>query len=80
MEKEIVTQTEKYLGLNPGLYPTLKNKIVITVEELADKGYDPKLDDGCTGYIVVENTNMGFTYKPYIKCLDYMTEGYENSR
>ena len=78
MEQALVKETEKYLGLYVGLYPTLGNKTKITAERLIDEGYDPKLDEGCTGYVIVENTNMGFKYKGYVKCPDYKTEGYEN--
>ena len=77
MEKSLVEETEKYLGLYTNLYPTLGNFTKITYEELVDKEYTPVLDKGCTGYVIVKNTNMGFTYKGYIKCPEYVTEGYE---
>lgn len=68
MEKDLVKQTEKYLGLYTNLYPSFGQSKTITLDELIDNGYDPKLDDGCTGYVVIENTNMGFKYKPVVEC------------
>lgn len=77
MEDALVEQAEKYLGLYPGLFPTLGNNIKLTAEELKDNGYDAGLsNENCEGYIIVENTNSGFKYHPYVKCSDYMTEGY----
>ncbi len=76
MEDELVTQTEKYMGLYPNLYPTLGNKVKFTSEKLKEEGYDAKLEDDCVGYVEVENINTGFKYKAYIKCSDYTTKGY----
>jgi len=77
MEDSLVTQAEKYLGLYPGLFPSLGNSIKITAEELKDKGYDAGFSkENCEGYVIVENTNSGFKYNPYVKCPDYTTEGY----
>lgn len=75
-ESELITQTKKYLGLYPALYPTKGEKITLTSEKLKDEGYDPTLDKECSGYVVVENTEMGFTYNAYVKCPDYITKGY----
>ena len=79
MEKSLVEQTEKYLGLYTNLYPTLGNSTKITYNELLEKEYDPGLEEGCTGYVLVKNSNMGFTDKGFIKCPEYMTEGYEEN-
>ena len=76
MEEELIKQAEKYLGLYPSLYPSLGNSARFTSEKLADEGYDAKLEDGCSGYVVVETKNTGFDYKAYIKCPNYMTMGY----
>lgn len=80
METSLVEQTEKYLGLYTNLYPTLGNTTKITYEELLNQNYDANLEEGCTGYVIIENTNMGFQYKAYINCPDYTTEGYEENK
>jgi len=76
MEDEMVKQVENYLGLYPGLYPLLGDEKKFTYEELKDKGYDAKLEKGCTGYVIVKTEADGFKYHPYISCPEYKTEGY----
>jgi hypothetical protein len=76
MEKSLVTQTQKYFGLYPGLYPSKGSQVKITNDELKEEGYDAELDDDCTGYVVIEYADMGYTYNAYIKCPDYTTKGY----
>lgn len=76
MEDELIKQTEKYMGLYPNLYPTLGNKVTLTSERLKEEGYNAKLEEDCTGYVVVENGNTGFKYNAFIKCPDYTTKGY----
>lgn len=77
MEESIVEKTQKYLNLYVKLYPTLNNEKKITVDELIDAGYNPNLNKDCTGYVIVKNTNMGFTYHAYVKCPDYVTKDYQ---
>ena len=77
MEEVITKSCEKYLNLYVSLYPKLGSEVKITVDELINAGYNPNLNDGCTGYVVVKNNNMGFKFYPYVKCPDYITEGYE---
>ncbi len=77
LEKALQTQCEKYLGLYPGLYPNLGDSIKVTYSELVDKGYDAELGENCDGYVIVKNTNMGFTYESFVNCPDYVTEGYD---
>ena len=76
-EQAIKTKAEEYLNLYVGNYPTKGNKITLTLDDLINYGYDPMLEEGCTGYVVVENKDMGYTFAPYIKCPDYITEGYD---
>lgn len=78
MESSLVETSKKYLGLYTGEYPKMGNKTVLTNEKLKDFGYDAKLEKGCDGYVVIENSEMGFTYKAYIKCSDYTTKGYKD--
>ena len=76
MEDSLSKNCEKYLNYYVGLYPKLGANKKITSQELIDAGYDPKLNDNCTGYVIVSNTNRGFEFKPYVKCIDYVTDGY----
>lgn len=76
MEESVVEQAKKYLGMYPGLFPTLGKTIKLDAEKMKSEGYDSELEDGCTGYALVENKNVGFTYKGYIKCEEYTTKGY----
>lgn len=78
MEESLVEQAEKYFGLYPGLFPTLNNSKKMSAEELKSNGYDANLEKDCDGYVVVTNKNNGYEYKGYVKCPDYMTEGYSN--
>ena len=77
MEESIIKQTEKYFGLYPSLYPSKGNSKTMKVEELINNGYDPELEEGCTGYVTITNGDMGFKYDAYIKCPDYTTKGYD---
>lgn len=77
MEEEIIKQAEKYLGLYTREFPTLGNEKKITVDELIEKGYDPKLESDCNGYVIIKNTEMGYKYHSYIKCPNYMTKNYQ---
>lgn len=75
-EEALVNQAEKYLGTYPGLFPMKGQSTTITSEKLKDEGFDPKLENECVGYVIVESKDMGFTYNAYVKCDDYITEGY----
>ena len=77
MEESLTKKSEQYLNLFVSKYPRLGNQIKITSEELIEAGYNPDLNADCTGYVIVKNTNMGFKFYPYVKCLDYKTDGYE---
>ena len=77
MEESLKSQAEKYLNTYVGLYPKFGNQIKLTSEQLIDAGYDPSLNTGCVGYVIVKNENMGFKFYPYVKCSDYTTKGYE---
>lgn len=79
-EDALVEQTKKYLGLYTGLYPLKGESLTLTNQKLKDEGYDANLDKECDGYVVIENKDMGFTYKAYVSCPDYETEGYSNKK
>lgn len=51
----------------------------ISMDELNANGYeiDNKVkDDTCTGYVLIKD-NIKRDYKAYLKCENYMTEGYK---
>ena len=77
MENSLKEQSEKYLNTYVGLYPKRGNQIKLTSDQLIEAGYNPNLNTGCIGYVVVKNEAMGFKFYPYVKCSDYMTKGYE---
>lgn len=77
MEEEIVKQAKKYMS-DIEIKPELNELRKIDVDELKDKGYDPKLEHDCIGYIIISNTDDGYKYNPYIKCEKYMTKDYKN--
>ncbi len=78
-EKSLIEQAKKYLGLYTSLYPTKGSTLKLEGEKLKDEGYDPKLEKDCIGYVIISNEDMGFQYKAYVSCPDYVTEGYSNN-
>ena len=80
MEDALVEQAKKYFGLYPSAYPTFGNEKKMSLNELIDEGYDPELEEGCDGYIIVKNEEMGFKYYPFVICPNYTTDGYEENK
>ena len=78
MEKAILEEARSYLNYYTGSYPEKGETTRLENAELKEKGYDAKLDEeDCTGYVIITNEESGFKYKPYVKCPNYTTEGYE---
>lgn len=77
MEKSLVTQAEKYMGLYVNLFPERGKTFKITNAELKQDGYDAGLDKDCDGYVIISNKNMGYEYEAFVKCPSYKTEGYD---
>lgn len=80
MEKNLVNQAKKYMGLYPGLYPEKGKTFRINSDDLKQDGYDAELSKGCNGYVIVSNGNAGFGYKAYVNCPNYTTKGYEDGQ
>lgn len=78
-EQAIKKMAETYLNTYSGEFPNRGKSKKITLDTLIEKKHDPKLEEGCDGYVIVENTEMGFKFTPYIKCPDYTTEGYKEN-
>ncbi len=77
-EESLVTQVKKYLGLYTAQHPTNGGEKKFTADQLKEDGYDPELSDECSGYVIVKAESMGYSYKAYVKCPDYVTKGYSN--
>ncbi len=77
VEDILKEKAEKYTSDN-FMYPEEGKTIIVTKEELIEKGYLEKLEkdkDTCEGYVVV-STKKVVNYKAYIKCGKYTTDGY----
>ena len=56
--------------------------MTISYSLLKDKNYIESLNannENCDGYVTVRNQKNGIIYDPYIKCENYITEGYSAS-
>lgn len=80
MEKSLVTQAEKYMGLYVNLFPQKGKTFKITNEELKQDGYNAELEKDCDGYVVISNDDGGYKYKAYVKCPNYTTDGYDSAK
>lgn len=76
LETTFENQVKNYLGMYPGAYPLDGNKVKITSDQLLEANYETGLDKECNGYVIVEAASVGYTYKTYISCPDYITDGY----
>ncbi|MEG1143242.1 MAG: hypothetical protein RR228_00490 [Bacilli bacterium] len=60
----------------------VKKSIIINSKVLESKGYINKLVDdnnkACEGYVEVTN-DMFLKYNPYVKCKDFISNGYNNN-
>lgn len=75
-EQKVLEAANKYYKEHYGLTK-------INVDDLLKEQYLEPLKDGeegtlCTGYARLEPTDAGILGKAYIKCKNYMTEGYGN--
>ena len=60
-----------------GEIPTM----TVTSSTLTDKGYMDKLKAGnekCSGYVTIKNNAGKKSYKPYVKCENYSSNGYSS--
>lgn len=81
LENEIEESVENYLGEHLNEYPKSASK-KIKISYIINNGYNINLntsDDSCDGYVVVKKENVGYTFKSYIKCHDYETDGYKEN-
>ena len=78
LEDNLEKVAQKYIDENN---ITILEEVIITNELLNNNGYHSILVDStgqkCDGYVKVSITNDIKTYKGYISCANYRTDGYE---
>ncbi len=56
--------------------------IIVRVNTLIESGYISTIRDNknkkCSGYVKVNKNDYNLEYKPYLKCSNYISVGYEN--
>ncbi len=79
LENKMVEATKKYVELN-FLYPQGEDKVKVTDEELKGEKLIDELEynnDKCEGYVLVYLDTMVYKYDAYIKCDNYVTDGFK---
>jgi len=78
LEKTLTKQAVALIGEQPSLV-MVDNKITIDLFNANNITIDMNVNsDVCDGYVIVENVRGFYNYKPYIKCQNYQTKGYQN--
>ena len=80
LETKLVKSSEKYTEDNND-YPSENLELILTSDELKEAGYLDELKvnkDVCTGYVIITKTDI-YNYKPYLKCQNYTTKGYQEN-
>lgn len=81
LETKLKEETKKYFESSYS-YPDRGREITITLSELVHNGILKELSynyDLCDGYVIVSNDDV-IEYKPYIKCNNYTTRGYDKQK
>lgn len=81
IENLLVEKTNDYFQENNS-YPQGIEVLTITLDDLKKSGILDEIkykNDVCDGYIEVSNAD-GIVYKPYIKCHNYKTKGFDSSK
>lgn len=73
-EQELESASFNYLEDNEMV---VNNEMRLEYDNLLNSGYVSKMNDNCSGYVIVYPQDNNFSVKSYIKCDNYMTEGYE---
>lgn len=82
LEYKLKNGTVKYI--NNYYNKEITEDVVITLKNLLDNKIiteikDLKNDASCSGYTIIKYENELITYKPYLKCSNYITNGYQES-
>lgn len=75
IENNVAKATEKYYMQNT-LNIVEGDEKSVSIKRLIEEGYLNSND--CTGYGVYKKNNNKLTFKAYLKCSDYVTDGYLN--
>ena len=80
IENKMIKASQQYIEQNF----TIEDNITIIVDESHLIEQDSTLSDdmskdNCGGYVKVTNDNINFYYTPYLKCDNYVSDGYNNS-
>ena len=78
LENNLKKSGESYVSYHNTLVTLSNESLTISFDQLHDEGYIDNLynedtDENCTGYVIIYNDG---TVKPYIKCINYVTEEY----
>lgn len=78
LEADLVEYADTYININ-NINLAIDEKLIITDEKMREDSLIQNMDidsDECTGYVEVKKSINKTNYKAYIKCRDYVTEGY----
>ncbi len=80
LEERLKTSAEDYYSQYPNELPA--NKKAITVPRLIETSFLMEFknqNEDCKGYVVIKKNLLSHDYKPYIKCSNYETKGYDST-
>lgn len=80
LENYFADKVSEYNSEN-NIYPETIEVLSVDLDEAIEKGIVSELrvdNDICYGYVNIFNDSV-VTYTPYIKCKNYITEGYEEN-
>jgi len=80
LENYFAEKVSEYNSEN-NIYPETIEVLSVNLEDAIAKGIISELrvnDDTCDGYVNISN-DFVVTYTPYIKCKNYVTEGYDEN-
>ncbi len=78
IEADLVEAADFYITKNN---IKVGNELIITSDQLLESKFVNSMktsDDECVGYVVIQTKKTEKKYKSYIKCSNYITEGFEN--
>lgn len=76
LESRIISASMNYKRNN---YSNMSNgqTVIVKISKLKDNNYISS-SDGCSGYVEIKNNNGDENYNVYLKCDNYITEGYNS--
>lgn len=80
MENKLIEGTMRYIEKEYKEIPSSEIKVdmdTLLENNLYHMDKDPEYPNyKCDGYVIFNKNKNSFSYKPYIKCKEYMTKGY----